>query len=600
MGEQVGASDFPLIVGVTGHIRLLGEDIETLRKAVTAVLKEIEKAANGADILLLDSLAPGADQLVADIARRNHPHWRLGVPLPFDEEAYLKTFPDEQARESYRFLTTSKNAQIFDLAHLRGDSDPVEKTAQASHYLNAGLFIGLHSHILIALWDGEPARGEGGTGQIIEYTLQPPLPHGPNQQLEPIQISGAFVYHIQSRDERSTSSSPPPSGTIHRMLPAAWDSSARMNDGSATPWGTFDRRKLKHMVRPLCRIQRDQRKSRATNGARIEKSRAYLFSDPQLATAGTCNANPLNPRTEGIAMRFAETDILANLMQTGARRFALFRLLALVAGVIILEFTTGPVDANPYLLGLYLALVILVTMILNRPYHNLERRYLDYRALAEAFRVFCYMDALGLSDRVRSRHLKSDDEGVDWIASTIAWCRARDLIQYGRTESRADRECLEAITIQWVADQRSYFANAFLRQARMLKRLRILMRSLLAASIAFTAIAIAALCVADSPLGLTPQDFAERIIFLAVASGILAGALRAYIDYRGLEEHLNRYAQMKHTYQNEERALRNILAHPEHPINEALERMVALAEQALQENAGWLALHRDRALDPGA
>ena len=52
---------------------------------------------------------------------------------------------------------------------------PHAPTREAA-YEQAGHWIVENSHALVALWDGEPARGQGGTAEIVAYTVERALP----------------------------------------------------------------------------------------------------------------------------------------------------------------------------------------------------------------------------------------------------------------------------------------------------------------------------------------------------------------------------------------------------------------------------------------
>jgi hypothetical protein len=52
---------------------------------------------------------------------------------------------------------------------------PSEDTREAC-YLAAGLYVLDHSDVLIALWDGEPARGTGGTAEIVAEARRRGMP----------------------------------------------------------------------------------------------------------------------------------------------------------------------------------------------------------------------------------------------------------------------------------------------------------------------------------------------------------------------------------------------------------------------------------------
>nr|WP_202498460.1 hypothetical protein [Streptomyces sp. SID5469] len=110
----------------------------------------------------LSCLAAGADQLFADLALDS------GVPLTavipgMDYEAHLG---GDEVQASYRRLLKSCTARV-DL--------PVEPTHEEAYYA-AGRWIVDHADRLVAVWDGQPARGLGGTADVVAYARRTGVP----------------------------------------------------------------------------------------------------------------------------------------------------------------------------------------------------------------------------------------------------------------------------------------------------------------------------------------------------------------------------------------------------------------------------------------
>ncbi len=80
-----------------------------------------------------------------------------------DHEAHLD---DDEARTAYRRLLGSCAARV-DL--------PPEATHEEA-YCAAGRWIVDHADRLIAVWDGCPARGPGGTGDVVAYARSRGVP----------------------------------------------------------------------------------------------------------------------------------------------------------------------------------------------------------------------------------------------------------------------------------------------------------------------------------------------------------------------------------------------------------------------------------------
>ncbi|WP_345864350.1 hypothetical protein [Sphingomonas qilianensis] len=113
---------------------------------------------------LVSALAEGADQYGAMAAIELG--YRLQAILPLPQEDYRQDFDAVGARK-------------FDA--LRGQADrilelPPQHSGREESYTLAGRAIIAHCDILIALWDGEPARGTGGTADVVSMALRRGVP----------------------------------------------------------------------------------------------------------------------------------------------------------------------------------------------------------------------------------------------------------------------------------------------------------------------------------------------------------------------------------------------------------------------------------------
>ncbi|MBN2148847.1 MAG: hypothetical protein JW726_15775 [Anaerolineales bacterium] len=151
-----------LRVGVTGH-RFLAESgklLDGLRQAC----ERIESRFPGASWLLISPLAEGTDRLVAGYLLERGAN--LLVPLPLPIETYLEDFPEPESKQEF-FDLLKRAEEVVQL--------PPAATRDAA-YLQVGRYILKHCDVLIALWDGQEAQGQGGTGEIVPEARQLGLP----------------------------------------------------------------------------------------------------------------------------------------------------------------------------------------------------------------------------------------------------------------------------------------------------------------------------------------------------------------------------------------------------------------------------------------
>jgi hypothetical protein len=142
-----------MVLGITGHQKIPEKDSWQWVEDVLHSMFSL-----GPSLIGLSSLAIGADQLFARLVLQHGGELRVILPFP----TYVETFKTETDRDKYLELIEGA-ASIETLVPL---SNP-----EAS-YLAAGQKIVDLSDRVIAVWDGKPAVGLGGTGDIVEYALK--------------------------------------------------------------------------------------------------------------------------------------------------------------------------------------------------------------------------------------------------------------------------------------------------------------------------------------------------------------------------------------------------------------------------------------------
>jgi hypothetical protein len=139
-----------IVLGVTGH-RVLPEG----DGLVTEVDGAIDDIAGERAVHLLTSLAEGADRFVAHrvLARRGG---TIEAILPLERDDYEDDFADaESCREFDDLLRRAEATEV------------VTGPTRTAAYAAAGFAVVDRSDALLALWDGQPARGEGGTAHVV-------------------------------------------------------------------------------------------------------------------------------------------------------------------------------------------------------------------------------------------------------------------------------------------------------------------------------------------------------------------------------------------------------------------------------------------------
>jgi len=146
-----------MTIGITGHQQIPPDAVPAIQARLGEALDEVGGAVTG-----MTALAAGADQLFAEavLARGG----RLYVVLP--SARYETSFASEADRARFRALL-GRAACVETLGY------PVPSEAA---YLSAGQRIVQASDALLAVWDGQPARGDGGTGDVVGYARRRGVP----------------------------------------------------------------------------------------------------------------------------------------------------------------------------------------------------------------------------------------------------------------------------------------------------------------------------------------------------------------------------------------------------------------------------------------
>jgi hypothetical protein len=158
-------SDAPreLRIGVTGH-RVLAET-DRITTGVETALARIEATHPRRSLMVISALAEGADRLVVEAVLRR-PGSRLEAVLPLPKSNYLDDFASLESKEEFLSLL-ARASQVVELpAHDNRD----EAYAAANDRLLDGI------DVLVAVWDGQGAQGQGGTAEMVARARERRLP----------------------------------------------------------------------------------------------------------------------------------------------------------------------------------------------------------------------------------------------------------------------------------------------------------------------------------------------------------------------------------------------------------------------------------------
>lgn len=136
-------------IGISGHQELPALAEAFARRGLIDLLSERNVEVG------ISSLAEGADQLFSRVTLEAGVSLKVIVPCA----EYDRAFSAPAALHGYRELL-SRASSVEYLAY----SEPSERA-----FLAAGHCIVDQVDLLVAVWDGQPAKGLGGTADIVDY-----------------------------------------------------------------------------------------------------------------------------------------------------------------------------------------------------------------------------------------------------------------------------------------------------------------------------------------------------------------------------------------------------------------------------------------------
>lgn len=138
-------------IGCTGHQTLSADTRTEVAKAMATEIVKFQ----GEELLGITCGAEGADQVFAFTLLAAGAQLHAVIP----SRDYESSFQSEQPRAAYECLlrlAVSRTELPF--------SEPGEDA-----YMAAGQEVADQSDVLLAVWDGKPAGGRGGTADVVAY-----------------------------------------------------------------------------------------------------------------------------------------------------------------------------------------------------------------------------------------------------------------------------------------------------------------------------------------------------------------------------------------------------------------------------------------------
>ena len=562
----------PLVIAVTGHRDLVAAEVPAIRQKVDALLQDLARRYPDRRVSVMSSLAEGADQLVAEVALERR--IRLIVTLPMRKDLYLRDFETAEARARFESLC-ARAAEIYELPLAKGNTIESVSTpgyARSREYAQVGVFLCAHCHILLALWDGKIGTKLGGTGQVVKFHHDDIMPGYTAKTVATQQMlvddESDLVYHIVCSRDR-------PDGAPHPGLKPL-----------QSFWFTKDRDQPRSPDIPQQHQTIFERSSEFSRdamrfSAQIKEESYSLLDDKsrRFLPGGIADINQIFCMADWLAIHY-QKKTLNTLRISHALAFLMGLMFILYSDYEILSYFMYA------FLGFFLIAAGIQYFAGRRAWN---RKYLDYRALAEGLRVQFYWAAAGVTSENESKFthdnfLQTQDPELGWI---------RNVMRVAGTECDASpqthAEGLRFVLREWIGDENSgqlgYYRKKVRERVRKNRNTEWLGRISLLTSVLVVLLFI----VVPSRI---PEDLFDPLVVLMGALLLLYGVRQGYAHSTAEKELIKQYEFMLRIFHNAHRRLENATDGAEQR-----QILLALGGSCLDEHAEWILMHRDRSPD---
>jgi hypothetical protein len=564
--------ELPLVIAVTGHRDLVPGEINGIRGRVRSLLIDLDERYPERRLCVMSALAEGADRLVAEVAVKLG--IELVVPLPMTKEMYQDDFVTIESCEQFESLL-AQAANVFELPLARGNTAEklsvpgVERNRQ---YAQLGVFLCAHCHILLAIWDGKPGTDLGGTGQVVKFHHDDIMPGYTSKSIATQQMlvddESDLVYHIVCSRDRPDGA--PAKGT----LPLEWS------------WFTKDRKNPRSDEIPRQHQLIFERSSEFSRDAvrfaqQIEAEKYPLFAEE--------DESRLPDGVDGINRLFCVADWLAiHYQQKTLSTLRAGHILAFLMGLMFILFSD--LEKQAYFMFAFLLFFTIAAGVQHlAKRRGWQRKYLDYRTLAEGLRVQFYLAVAGATNENESKFthdnfLQTQDPELGWI---------RNVMRVAGTccdvSPNMNPAGLDFVLNEWIGDadsgQLGYFSK---KSAERVKRNKLTER--LGVASLLTSIGVVFVFIfAGSVL---PDEWFDPLMVLMGAMLLLYAIRQGYAYATAEKDLIKQYEFMLRIFRNAHRRL----GKAESPA-EQRQILMALGGSALDEHAEWILMHRDRSID---
>jgi hypothetical protein len=566
----------PFLIGVVGHRDLVPDEIASIRSAVARLLRRMRDENPDVPLQLLCSMAAGADLLVADIAAE------IGIGiialLPYSRALCRSDLETESERLNFDRLCDASEVIELDLpddATLRD----IEQSgiARDRQLQRAGALVARYSGLMIAVWNGLDTDFRAGTARSIEFRRRGVIPSGDTLVFPRDVLLSAQSDDLNFEVRCSRLSRPQPAGVS--VLGFTGEDASGGEEFPAPLRTTFER---------LAEFNRDVDafgEEIATHGHRLSQPsptpipRTLQYLDRLFTAADWLGSYHSRCFTLALRSRYVLWALMAFLLIAFKKdSFGRAAILEIV-GVLLV-----------FLLGTLLAI-----WAHRRAWH---RKYLDYRALAEALRVDFYWELAGVrkefdGEFAHESFLQKQDAELQWIRNAM---RAVSL-QLAIHPSGSISEGFAFVYAHWIGDdhpssgtgQMFYYRRRLQRLthavhvSERIDRVLLIGGLVLALGFAFD------VALRTASIELLPSSLRGEMLWGLALVPVYAAIFEIYLNEKADRALIRQYDYMYGLFRLAAEELRAAKS------NELkLQILRSLGNACLAEHAQWTLAHRDK------
>jgi hypothetical protein len=446
---------YELRIGVTGHRTLdrlaeLEGAVDRLLAQIGTILEHQERAPIQWSVI--SPLAKGADRIVARAALRL-PGARLEVVTPFALVEYRKDFVEpEDLQEFEQLLAKAARPAV----EFNKDEPPTNAASRNRGYFEVGTAVADSCEILIAIWNGRPAGGAGGTAEIVGHALEHRRTvlwiHTENPAAEPRMLVPAGAHRRATGSVAGVPFRALPLPRRAKQLSIGYHRLAAFLRDSAIDKSTFA-----GSVKREAAMLLDQAREAGLDESRLQPSLSRLL--------------PYYVRADKLAMHYQKRHVLGSK--------ALFYLSAAAVSVVVFQVIFLPRQTWIILFEIA-AMVGVVAWLWTSRRQAWHDKWIHDRFLAEQLRISIFTLLFEEDPTGRLAHaprtLPFYVGPQNWLPGAVRQILAQTSIpQLGPRELDAVRRF---IVQAWLGGQRKFHERAAQRKERLYRRARRLVLSL--------------------------------------------------------------------------------------------------------------------------